>query len=278
MLSRRSCTLAAVSVCSWALLATCAGTEAGNPVVEPAEVTPCKSGNSYMAAAHGNIPAPHADVAAAPRRAFSSLNQALSSGERLPVWLECVQWELEQDALSLHVSNFRGGCAIAWEGTTYASDTGEIRMDLENTNPECAVASCGNCIYDAQGQVKLRPEQAQGDLAFSLRRLPCNDANGLETDWTLPLQSHSAGIVCGPADLWGAAAAHAAGAGRDDELYTPCVEPGGTPDSNRLGEVEACGAGLSCVEGRCLPACTEDSECPLDGALVCRAGFCRLPD
>ncbi len=248
------------------LLITCAGTEADNPVAEPVDTTPCKSEAEYFTAPETS-------------GTFSTLRQALTGAEQVPVWLECVEWELQQDQrLSLQVFNFRGGCAIAWEGGVRITDAGEAVIELENTNPGCAVAGCGNCIYDVRGSVALSEAQTNGSLPFSLERLPCNGSNGRSSDWTLPLSTEPTGMSCRLSDPYGAASAYYNGAGRDDQLYTECVAAGETPGAGSFDVVvEDCGPDLSCVEGRCLPECTDDSDCPLGGALTCQTGYCRLP-
>jgi hypothetical protein len=118
----------------------------------------------------------------------------------------------------------------------------------------------------------------RGEIPFTLSRLPCNGSNGRDSQWTLPIGQRPSGTSCVLSDPWGAASAQGKGAGRNDELFTPCSNAA-EPDPNLFPEpIVDCGEGLSCVNERCLPACTADSDCPLQGALPCQEGFCQLPE
>jgi hypothetical protein len=253
----------------------CGGTEADNPFAEPTEVTPCKSHEEYVAF-DARREEPLASNAHAQR--FENLGAALTVLDEVPIWLECVDWELNRDGLlSIQVLNFRGGCGVTWEGGTQVNQDG-LTVELQNANPGCAIAGCGNCLYDVRTQIALSQEQQGSTLHLKLARLPCDGENGLDSDWVLPLAFRPVGTSCVLADPWGAAAAASKGVGRTDALFRGCTD--GSADIGPEAypsPLTDCGEGLSCVEQRCVPACENDADCPLGGALTCRDGFCQLP-
>jgi hypothetical protein len=252
----------------------CVGTEADNPFAEPVDITSCKAKDGYVGFA-----AKVASPGALGRTRFANLSQALTSPSEIPVWLECVDWSLEADGkLALQVLNFRGGCSVEWEGGSRITEDGAVMIELNNADPSCAVAGCGNCIYDVRGDVSLDEAMRRGEIPFTLSRLPCNGSNGLNSEWTLPLGEQPSGTRCMLSDSEGAAGAQSKGAGRSDELFTPCTTDAALDPVPFPVPILDCGEGLSCVNERCLPACTADSDCPLQGALPCQEGFCQLPE
>lgn len=266
----------------WVLVATgmcgaqCIGTEADNPFAEqPAEVTPCKGKDDYVAFRHAlwSAHGPGSRVS----EQFAQLGQALTATSEVPVWLECVDWTLDgEGVLSLQVFNFRGGCGVSWEGTAWVSEEEALRLELQNANPGCAIAGCGNCTYDARTTFELA-DGAVHDMPFTLARLPCDGSNGRDSAWMLPLSTEPAGTRCTLADTWGAAKAQSNGGGRSDNLYASCTLDE-VPDPDAYPEpLTECGEGLTCVDDRCLLACGGDADCPLSGALRCQDGYCRLP-
>jgi hypothetical protein len=218
------------------------------------------------------------DVASVALRAgFEQLAAPLVTTEEIPVWLECIDWSLDEGGeLTVQAFNFRGGCGVTWTGQSVVSEDGTLRIELENANPGCAIAGCGNCTYDARGTFLLDDALSDGELPFTLARLPCDGSNGRDSDWLLPVGSSPAGTRCVPADPDGAAKADYNGAGRADALFAPCtLEATADPDLYPT-PLTACGDGLSCVEEHCVVACASDADCPLRGALGCQGGYCQL--
>lgn len=253
----------------------CMGTEADNPFTEePVDITSCKAKDGYV----GFAPKVASLREASNSGRFANLSQALTSPSEIPVWLECVDWSLEVDGkLALQVLNFRGGCSVEWEGGSHIKEDGAVVIELNNADPSCAVAGCGSCIYDVRGEVSLDEATRRGEIPFTLSRLPCNGSNGLDSEWTLPLGEQPSGTRCVLSDSEGAASAQSRGAGRSDELFTPCTTDAALDPVPFPVPILDCGDGLSCVNERCVPACTADSDCPLQGALTCQDGFCQLP-
>jgi hypothetical protein len=249
----------------------CVGTEADNPFAEPADVTKCKSELDFVPLA------PHIPLGELGARRLADLSQPLTSSSEVPVWLQCVDWSLGTDGnLALQVLNFDGGCAIEWKGASRITAEGAVLLELENANPGCAVAGCGNCIYDVRVEVQLDEELRETNVPFKLAILPCDGSNGRDSSWLLPLSEQASGTRCVPSDGWAAVGAKANGAGRSDELFTPCTTDA-APDPDALPTpVLDCGEGLACVSERCVPACSADGDCPLQGALTCQGGFCQL--
>jgi hypothetical protein len=253
----------------------CAGTEADNPVLEqPAEATQCKGEEEYTALRR-DVATVGGQQAPSSGSRFAQHGLALSTSSEIPVWLECVDWTLgESGELTVQVFNFGGACGVSWEGHGLVDENGTLRLELENANPGCAYAGCGNCTYDARTTFLLDDPTAI-DIPFTLARLPCEPLDGQDSEWQLPLAEQSSGTRCVLAEPDGAAKASSNDAGRSDALFAACtlVALDVVPFPRPLTD---CGDSLECVEQRCVPACDDDSDCPLQGALSCQEGFCQL--
>jgi hypothetical protein len=223
------------------LLPRCAGTEADNPFTDVI-ITPCKSSDEYEA------------------RSLEQLGPELSPAVAVPIGLQCLQWQVVDDVLELQILNFGAGCGIVWEGR--ATVDGE-RLSIALDNPSCVVAACFSCIYDAAVAVPLA---VSGDMTLEFRLGSCASAPDVQT-WDLPVAQQPRGMVCEYADTFGARAA-AFELGMDGSAYSVCGELGADCDEgltcNAVGELDA----------RCLPPCSRDSDCPLDGATRCSEGLC----
>lgn len=254
---------------------SCVGTEADNPYAEEGktDVTSCKAHEGYIALDAQRL----GSIQESSRSGrFGVSGSALTASSEFPVWLECVDWALDAEGnFAVQVVNFRGPCGVEWRAGAGIGGDG-LRIELENADPGCAVAGCGNCIYDVRTEVFLDEAQRMSELPFTLARLPCDGVNGRDSEWMLPMGDRPEGTSCVPADPWAARSAADEGVGRADTLYAPCADTGNIDPEADLESLTDCSEGFECVEGRCLPPCSVDADCPLDGALTCDAGFCRL--
>lgn len=264
----------------WALLTSallhpaCTGTEADNPVMDPVDTTICKGDEEFVPLASGPAPL---DVGGSSNRRpipaqVGQKPQRLSALEEIPVWLECIEWNFSEGTLDYQIANFRGGCAIDWTGGAKLLSAGHVSVELRNES--CAVAACGNCLYDLRSNGNLELDSDTESVVFDLVRSDCDGDVTSESTWTLPVATQPQGLLCRKADLWGAEdAASNPDSGATVDLYAPCG-----PDAPDFSATETCADSLTCVVGSCVPTCTESTECPLSGALECRDDYCQLPE
>src|SRR5690606_26293981 len=107
-----------------------------------------------------------------------------------------------------------------------------------------------------------------------LIRKDCDGEVTLESSWSLPVGEKPQGLLCREADRWGAeSSAGNAATGVNVELYAPCDDG----SEEELAE-KSCADNLSCIAGRCVPACSIFDDCPLRGALSCQEGYCQLSE
>lgn len=250
----------------------CTGTEADNPVMDPVDTTLCKGSEEFEPLASGRENLDVDDFSG--RRPISAQvnqkSQRLLPLEDIPVWLECLEWSFFEGTLDYQVANFHGGCEIDWTGGANVISEGHVSVELENES--CAVAACGSCLYDLRSSGNLELASDTASLVFDLVRLDCDGDVTSESTWTLPLSTQPLGLLCQKADLWGAEKVASNVSNRAPmDLYSPCGTDAPEPSM-------ACADGLTCIAGNCVPPCTENTDCPLSGALECRDGYCQLPE
>jgi hypothetical protein len=249
-----------------AVLLRCSGTEADNPVTDVV-VTACKSEPEYDPRQLGEFfsqmeatqtaRTSAADVfksTQAPGEGVT-LGRALTSSADIPLGLMCLEWQRSEQSLRVQIVNFGSGCGAEWEGR--ATRTGD-RVTLLLDNRICAVAACGNCLYDTASEIEL---PAQSDVTLELSLDPYCSGERKVHSWQLPLTRAERGISCEFATAQGLGSV-------SKQAFLWCAEEDGS-----------CDDGLTCVPGdepvpRCLPACNVDEDCPLPGGTRCDAGHC----
>jgi hypothetical protein len=249
----------------------CNGTEADNPFADVVN-TPCKADDGYdPAQEQADWEALRAaQMPAARTGAYGQARAALSNPMSFPLGLSCLEWSLDGGSrLEVQIINFRSGCAIEWQGK--ARVEGDV-VTLELENRICAVAACGNCLYDT-GTIVAVSAAKPTTLVLS-EDASCNLHPDLTT-WTLPLDTQPNGLVCTYADKYASMVA-ATNRGLVGEEFSVCDDlPSGLN----------CKAGYSCrnvstseyPDERCLRACSSDADCTFGGGVACRAGYCALP-
>jgi hypothetical protein len=246
-----------------ALLARCSGTEADNPVTD-AVVTACKSQPEYdpaQLAQYWSTHSPSAQSAAAsgaevrkstrlPSEGAAPLTPAADYG----IALACIEWQLSGSTLQVQLINFNSGCGAEWRAKATLQQDG-LTIALDNTL--CAVAACGNCLYDTATSVEL-PALQDTRLTLSLNKF-C-DGHPTLLEWTLPLTERASGRSCEYASPLGLG-------GATDEAFLRC------------GMNDSCNPGLDCEPfpssyppTRCLPRCATTEDCPV--GTRCDASHC----
>lgn len=266
----RVCFLTGVSFAFFGM-SGCFGTEADNPYAGPVDTTPCKADPKFAGGLALTSHTPTARELATPH---SSLTSELTSAdaEQVPLWLECIQWEVTVDSVQLLLSNFHSGCAIDWTGGAGFSESGHIVVQLDKGD-ECFDALCGNCLYDARATASRAGNQLTSDAsgegltAVTLKLTDCRGETSGTSEWALPLETEPRGISCRDSDRFAAREAVNRRTFTEEQsnLHAPC---------SRAGD---CTEERSCVNGYCAATCAEDSDCPLSGAFVCVEGACILP-
>jgi hypothetical protein len=261
--------------CLWqttlAAMASCQGGTDEEPRPSgTASVSPCKLDDAYSGYMTPAARRQGTAVKASERERHATLESALIAGDEMPVTLECLEWAYTNEQLSIRISNFDGPCGAEWSGGTWLNAPGVVNIRLDS----CTQARCGTCTYDTSAELTGRRADLLGPKSALAVTLTLGDCDGLptsETQWQLPLSSQPTGISCKPATpgLTGFPSSdHFSETQRN--LYAIC-------DAARAPVAVECTERRSCVDGYCLEPCTLDSECPLEGALVCRDGACRLP-
>lgn len=260
-------------VMSLLMYSGCVGTETGNPFTTSVITSRCKSADDYEGLLMPQVLSAGADQDADISQDGVSLE--LGEIERIPVWLSCVEWASKDDSLLFQVANFAGGCEIDWQSeVVWAQSDGQppgLYVNLQNNN--CSVAACGNCSYDLRTPEPIEFEPL-GDLEVQLIRRDCEGQAGQVTVFSLPLSKKAVGLSCEFADTWAASAAADSGTALNTELYAPCNDALESPSD--IGIVTQCADGLSCVDGRCVSSCQQDTDCLLKEAEICVSGTCRL--
>lgn len=254
---------------------SCTGTEADNPFTDPATTSLCKGEDDYLPLANQREAlALDQDTLKGPLPAdpIPPRESHLSSLSEIPVWLECIEWDLREGVFDYQVSNFRGGCAVDWKGGGEVTSDGNVAVKLQNKS--CSVAACGNCLYDLRSNGQLEMSEAKDAVTFELIRTNCGGEVTVESSWNLPIGPMPHGILCSDADRSGAeSGAGKAAPGVEVELYAPCEDGS---DADLPGRT--CAENLNCIAGRCVPSCSIDDDCPLAGALTCQDGHCQLSE
>ncbi len=233
--------------------------EEDSGLTDDALTTPCKASDAYLATAGGSHSAKTGEL--------QKRSAPLSPTTEIPIGLSCVEWQTtDNQRLDVQIVNFAAGCEIDWAGGAGVEQE-TLRVRLKN--PSCSVAACGNCLYDTHTSVAL-PESDRVELRLELSSC---EGEAKVLAWDLSIGEKSHGYLCDFADAWGSRAA-ASRLGLEGTAFTPCDDPGEATD--------ACNAGLTCQSSsaglRCLPECSSDADCPLEGALTCASGYCTPAD
>lgn len=256
-------TLALAVVAFPAALGRCIGTEADNPVADLV-VTACKSSDEYDPAQLDGFlsRAPQAARAESGRPKSTALaestgasRQALTAAAEIPNGLSCVEWQLVETSLSVQIVNFNANCGAQWQGEV-TRDGDRVTFELENQS--CTLARCGGCLFDTASVIEL---PASGDLTLALSMDLLCEGEPEILEWQLPLATQPRGMSC---------------------KFAPSEVPDSStgPAFTRCGEsLDTCDTGLACVSdgaqsAHCLPACANDTDCPLEGGTRCDAGRC----
>lgn len=262
----------------------CVGTEADNPFTErnPAQTTPCKSHDEYEPFALSGLldaepsrakPGLHLASTPAPKDPAADFSQAgdgLTPLSEFPIVPECVDWAVVGNELALQYVGFISGCGITWTGGARVAEPGVIALELSAV--ECRVAACENCNYDARARIPLEAIEGQQKVTLRLSLDTCGDSPSV-SEWVIDRAELAAGNRCKAdgSDSWGGAQYATA---YQLDLYENCDPDAMTLDRLRVDGI--CAEALTCSAGRCLPSCTTDEECPLNGAFVCVEGLCQL--
>lgn len=251
---RQAIVLCALALCAGSPSCT-AGTDTGNPLTS-ADVSACKS-----EALEGSGAAVNALAQAAPENRFDGLF--------------CLRAERGEDDLALDAYNFAGGCHIEWKAEARQRDGG---LYIALTNPSCAVAACGSCLYDASFSASL-DALAAGEERIGLVDEPCEgDATELGA-FRVPEAAGEVELHCEYARYleW-----HAQRTGSFGQENMPCH---GTALDSEAGEPSepSCEPGLTCVplsesDQRCLKQCDTKDDCAVPSVMQCNAGLCVLPE
>jgi hypothetical protein len=226
------------------------GTDTGNPLTD-LDISECKADRE--------------ETLAAQRSALILPDSARYDG------LNCYVAQRSEDAVELDVYNFGGGCHIRWDANGRARGD-ELAIVL--TNPSCAVAGCGSCLYDASFSLDLG---ATARETIELIDQPCEgDAQTLGA-WDVPERDGASTLRCSFAR---GADWHAAKLGLCGQENQPCRN-GGLCSSGPADGASACDRGLSCTQvsehdSRCLKECSSADDCALPSAMRCEDGVCRL--
>lgn len=230
------------TLATWAL--ACVGTNTGNPLTS--DISGCKSEADFE-------------------------SKALTGTERYD-GLSCMYWERTEQSLHLQALNFRGGCSITWQGAFESISSGPSVL---LTNPSCAVAACGSCLYDATFDIDLREISIADNASIPLRSdASCSGDADLINFWSLRGDA-TEGITC---DYALGLDWHAHGRGTCGQTNMPCRRDDGLCPDDGTGP---CDAGLTCTEVGtsnfvCLEQCTTDDDCTASGAMRCSDGLCRI--
>ena len=187
--------------------------------------------------------------------------------------LACFGAQREGERVELDVHNFTGGCHVEWDAAGRVRDRG---VDVVLTNPSCAVAACGSCLYDARFTLELPASSGNAaDDEIALIDQPCEGEPITRGMWHVPEDGKST-LVCGFAQ---GADWHAGKTGTCGQENMPCRKTGGL--CGGADAVEDCDDGLTCTtisefDARCLKGCTTKDDCAVPEAMRCEDGLCVL--
>jgi hypothetical protein len=246
------------------LLVRCSGTEADNPVADVV-VTACKTEREYDPTQVETFLNQRRETQAAGLASLAELkstenpmspallHQPLTRTEEFPIGLHCVEWQLVGNSLEVQIVNYDANCGAAFRAR--ATREGD-RVTLLLDDTQCTAKNCGTCLYDTATVLEL---PSISDVRLELSADPgCTGERDIR-DWQLPLAEQPRGMICDYARPQGLA--------RTDELYAWCGR-----------EDKSCDDGLTCADdgalGHCVPACSDDADCPFPSGTRCNAGYC----
>jgi hypothetical protein len=221
-------------------LASCVGTDSGNPPVLDSGSSGCHD-QSYRIN--------KADMASyTPDSRFRGLN--------------CIVWERAEGELRLSATNIDAACGSEDGWRPYVARRGDGGLDLVVHDDECATAGCDSgCLYDVTVTIPY-----ERDLADSLVRAYKNGCDDVDSQGFEMLQgsvafSQTSGAICRYASYSKVAISGSTGQERG-----ACDQDG------------ACDPGNTCVNlgpnTLCLRACQSDADC--DALSRCDGTACQL--
>jgi hypothetical protein len=231
------------------LLASCLGTETGNPPLIHWRGTPCKPAGTRTKA----VTLQSLDSSLARLDTDGAYDNPLYEG------LNCIVWQrVDETTLRIDVTNYEDACGSdsSWTPSARLDDSGTLQLLLEDT--KCQRAGCdSDCMFDFSYTVRVA--DSTQDLPVRLTHEGCGyEPNSRSA--VLPLSTRAQGAVCRHADFH----VHAG------TLRTPC---------QRRGIAVACESRLVCAEAGaseplCLPPCSSDADC--DPLTQCQEAVCKL--
>jgi hypothetical protein len=184
--------------------------------------------------------------------------------------LTCVEWARDTaGALDLKLYNFSEPCGETYLGKAAFDAAGALEVSVYQDT--CAVARCGQCVFDFHFELQSVP--ADAPLALRIGSAICESQPTIFSDeLTLPVDTQESGVVCRRLDR-GALDDYAGTRGLCGAANMPC----GAACSGAAGE--SCGTSATCTElapsdSRCLTNCTTDDDCP-SGLTTCVDGACQ---
>ena len=239
-----------------AFLSACLGTDTGNPVVD-SRVSECKSDRESSGASIQAL--------------------TLPSASTTYEGFECLRWERDADHIRFDAYNINGGCHVTWRGGAEQNSSGELAFVL--SNPSCAVAACGSCLYDATFDLDTQKTPLDDSADVKLIQANCPGERVTIGSWQLQAGEAASGIACKYAKGldWHAGRLNTCGT-----RHAPCRGKGLCGAGSTAGTTpNPCDDGLECTpvseyESMCLERCTSNEDCTLQDILECRDGVCQL--
>ena len=226
------------------------GTDTGNPLTD-LEISNCKQLGAEDAPGHRD-----ALTAAGPRY----------------TGLRCFAARRDGDTLELEAHNFSGGCGVEFDANARVRDRA---LEVVLTNPSCAVAGCGGCLYDATFTVEL---VGSDNETIPLIDEPCEAEPENLGAWRVPEPGESS-VRC---TRFANASLSPPKDGTCGSENMPCRRADGVHCKPAPGEtVTECEEGLTCTDvgeydPRCLKQCESKDDCAVSEAMRCEDGVCVL--
>jgi len=236
-------------------LASCTGTDTGNPPVIDFGNSGCKKSTSS---------------------ALQSVDKAMPDPRY--EGLTCLAWQhVDEQTVKIDLTNYEAGCEAdkGWKPQAVVRDDGGLDIILQDD--DCSQAKCGWCIYDLSFTVHVDKPLADGEVR--VYEAGCKEGAPHVKRATLALSSSSSGAVCNYAN-------------RNALFWTARGEVGGrrmpcTTETMAGQEAMSCDQGLVCSDlgesvpveaanagARCLLSCTVDADC--EELTSCQDGVCKL--
>lgn len=188
--------------------------------------------------------------------------------------LECVAWSYDDSAqtLDLDVINHEDECRDDWRSSAAVTD-GALRIAVRTSSTE------GNCDWtgcSCNDQWSLRVTGVDAAVVSSLvlwRDICGSTDDPVLFERSVDLASEPSGLSCHYR--------HPGGAGPTEcgAPFSDC--PGTGAFCAEEGEATNCTTGTTCAQidedwSQCLPACSDDTPCPMPAILSCEGATCQL--